>query len=351
MDNASRCPQSHTLLICLGEGFALLKDVEDRAERQRRNWIEAYRGLGDAGAVCRRFGVSRPTLRKWLRRLEQEGEAGLRARSRRPRHSPALKIDETLETIIIGIRRERRLGVKRIRNELRRLHTVRLSVATIHKVLVRHGLNNLLTRKRARHKPKRYERPVPGDRVQMDTCKIRPGVYQFTAIDDCSRYLVAGLSRRRSAAATLTFLDQVLEEMPFSVQRIQTDRGTEFFAEEVQRRLIDETIRFRPIPPRSPHLNGKVERAQRTCLEEFWGATDPKAADIGDQLALWVHHYNWHRSHESLHGDTPIDRVCQLADKTPLWAAVGDAYDASKERIKIRHHAVDVALQALKPSL
>ncbi|HLY89726.1 MAG TPA: hypothetical protein VKQ27_12140 [Acetobacteraceae bacterium] len=58
MDNALRCPQSHNLIICLGEGFALLKDVEDRAERQRRNWIEAYRGLGDAGAVCRRFGVS-----------------------------------------------------------------------------------------------------------------------------------------------------------------------------------------------------------------------------------------------------------------------------------------------------
>lgn len=93
-----------------------------------------------------------------------------------------MKIDETLETIIIGIRRERRLGVKRIRNELQRLHTVRLSVATIHRVLVRRVLNNLPSRKRARHKPKRYERAVPRDRVQMDTCKIRPGVYQFTAI-------------------------------------------------------------------------------------------------------------------------------------------------------------------------
>ena len=81
------------------------------------------------------------------------------------------------------------------------------------------------------------------------------------------------------------------------------------------------------------------------------GVTDPKAADIGEQLALWIHHYNWHRSHESLHGDTPIDRVCQLTHQTPLWAAVGDAYDASKEQIKIRHHAVDIALQALKPSL
>jgi hypothetical protein len=111
---------------------------------------------------------------------------------------------------------------------------------------------------------------------------------------------------------------------------------------------MDEAIRFRPIPPRSPHLNGKVERAQRTTLVEFWAATDPKAGDVGDQLALWVHHYNWHRSHESLDGDTPIERVCQRADKTPLWAAVSDAYEPAKEHIQVRQCAVEIALRALK---
>ena len=215
-------------------------------------------------------------------------------------------------------------------------------------VLMRHGANVLPPRKRSRHKPKRYSRPVPGDRVQMDTCKIGSGLYQFAAIDDCSRFLVAALARRRSASATLTFLDQVLDEMPFSIQRIQTDRGTEFFAEAVQRRLMAEAIRFRPIRPRSPHLNGKVERAQRTILEEFWAATDPKSADIAEQLALWVHHYNWHRSHESLLGDTPIDRVCQRAEMTPLWAAVCDAYEPAKESVQIRDYAVDQALRMLK---
>jgi transposase InsO family protein len=95
----------------------------------------------------------------------------------------------------------------------------------------------------------------------MDVCKIRPGLCQFTAIDDCSRYLVVGLARRPSAAATLTFLDQVLDEMPFAIQRIQTDRGTEFFAEKVQRRLMAETVKFRPIPPRSPQLTDEVEQS------------------------------------------------------------------------------------------
>ena len=240
------------------------------------------------------------------------------------------------------------LARKRLRNELHRLHGVRLSAATVHKVPVQQGLSVLPTRKRARHKPKRYNRPAPGDRVQMDTCKIRPGLYQFTAIDDCSRFLVAGVARRRNAKSTLAFLGQVLDEMPFSIQRIQTDRGAEFFAEEVQRRLMDEAIRFRPIPPRSPHLNGKVEHVQRTVLEEFWDAADAKAADIGEQLAQWASYYNWHRPHESLHGRSPIDPVYQLASQTPLWGEVGEAYDPKKERLRVRVHAVDVALQALK---
>ena len=187
-------------------------------------------------------------MRKWLRRYNAEGEAGLREYSRRPHHSPGLKADKRQEERILELRRERRLGVKRIRNELQRLHETRLSAATIHKVLTRHGLSVLPARKRSRRKPQCYNRPVPVDRVQMDTCKIRPGLYQFTAIDDCSRSLVAGLARRRSAHATLTFLDQVLEEMPFPIQRLQTDPGTEFFAERVQRRLMDEVIRFPAYP-------------------------------------------------------------------------------------------------------
>ena len=324
------------------------KRAADRAVRLRLKWIAAYREFGDAGVVCRRFGISRPTLRKWLRRFDAGGEDGLNELSRRPHSSPAKKVGTEAEEQILALRRERRFGVKRIRAELRRLHNVQLSPSVIHKVLVRHDLNVLPRRKRVRHKPKRYSRPVPGDRVQMDACKIRPGLYQFTAIDDCSRYLVAGLARRPSAAATLAFLDQVVDEMPFAIQRIQTDRGTEFFAEKVQRRLMAETVKFRPIPPRSPHLNGKVERAQRTVLEEFWPTVDARAPDVGDQLAVWVHHYNWDRSHEALGGLCPIDRVCERIDKTPLWGDVDAAYDATRERIHLREYAVDVALRKLK---
>ena len=65
------------------EEFVQLIELKDREERRRLSWIVAYRERPDAGAVCRRFGISRPTLRKWLRRYEAEGEVGLRALSRR----------------------------------------------------------------------------------------------------------------------------------------------------------------------------------------------------------------------------------------------------------------------------
>ena len=97
----------------------------------------------------------------------------------------------------------------------------------------------------------------------MDPCKIAPGLYQFTAVDDCTRYRVLRIYKRRTAANTLDFLDGVMEEMPFPVQRIQTDRGREFFALKVQQKLKEYHIKFRPNKPGSPHLNGKVERSQK----------------------------------------------------------------------------------------
>ncbi len=205
-------------------------------EKARLRWVELYERVRDAGMACRRCGVSRPRLRKWRRRYVARGAAGLTSRSRRPRQS-SCKVRVREEELICSLRRERRLGSKRLRNELLRLHGLRLSAATIHKVLVGHQLNRLPERRPRRHHSCRYSRPIPGDRVQMDVCKIGPGCYQYTAIDDCSRYAVVSLYDRRTAKNTLRFLDKVVEQMPFAIQRIQTDRGREFFAIEVQERL------------------------------------------------------------------------------------------------------------------
>ena len=94
----------------------------DADARTRLGWIRLYEQVGDAGLVCRRCGISRPTLRKWWRRYQAEGEAGLGARSHRPHRSPGRKVLAEQEELILRLRRERKLGIKRLRNELVRRH-------------------------------------------------------------------------------------------------------------------------------------------------------------------------------------------------------------------------------------
>jgi transposase InsO family protein len=314
--------------------------------KARLRWVELYAKTGDAGLVGRRCGISRPTLRKWWRRYLVGGPEGLVEQSRRPKHVASQKVFAEQEALILALRRDRRLGIKQLRNELIRQHDLALSLDTVHRVLVRHGEQVLKRPRRRVRGRRRYSRPVPGDRVQMDVCKIGPGVYQYTAIDDCSRYKVLGVFPRRTAANTLRFLEQVIEEMPFAIQRVQTDRGLEFFAEAVQQRLLDWGIKFRPIRPRSPHLNGKVERTQRADLEEFWCTVDPKAPDVVNRLAEWQHHWNWFRPHTALGGASPIDKIVELIEKTPLQEEAD--LEPAMERIRHPDYRIDQALAAVK---
>jgi transposase InsO family protein len=322
----------------------------DHNVRKRLTWVEMYLDTRDAGYVCRRCGISRPTLRKWFQRYEKQGVDGLQELSRRPQHSPAQKVSSREEGWIIALRKERNLGARRIQSELFRLHECRLSLATIHKVLTRNEVKPL---KRPKRKIgfKRYSRPTPGDRVQMDTMKLAPGLYQYTAVDDCTRFRVLALFKRRTAANTLIFLERLCEEMPFPIQRIQTDRGGEFFALKVQKRLMDWGIKFRPVKPASPHLNGKVERSQKTDLDEFYATADFSDPDLADRLDEWQHHYNWHRPHGSLGGKAPMDRFCELAEETPYSEDVSEKYDPTNEHIRDANYRVDLELQRLKRSV
>ncbi len=85
---------------------------------------------------------------------------------------------------------------------------------------------------------------MPGESVQLDTIKIAPGKYHYTAIDDYSRFVVAEIYPRRKAAITLDFLDFVFDGFPVPLQRIQTDRGIEFMVEVVQLWLMELHTKF-----------------------------------------------------------------------------------------------------------
>ena len=84
---------------------------------------------------------------------------------------------------------------------------------------------------------------------------------------------------------------------------------------------MDHCIKFRPIRPRSPHLNGKVERAQRTDLEEFYVNINLQDPKLRDCLSEWQHFHNWERIHGSI-GMSPIDRYFSLKDDIPFWTEI-----------------------------
>jgi transposase len=194
----------------------------DLEQRKRLKWVRLFEEYGDAGKVCLKCGISRPTLRKWAKRYSEYGIDGLKDQSRKPQRSPNTKVDSSIEKMILDYRNKRKLGARRLQIELQRNEGVKLSLATVHKVLKRNNCKPLSGKRVKERKLIRYSRPVPGERIQMDTCKIAASVYQFTAIDDCTRFQVVKIYPRRTASNTQDFLEKVMEEMPFPIQRVQT---------------------------------------------------------------------------------------------------------------------------------
>src|SRR5215207_9710123 len=139
--------------------------------KMRLQWINAFNQTDDAGVVCRRYSISRPTLRKWVERFNAEGIIGLEEHGKKPKSSPNKKRNEKIALQILELGKTRNLGARRIQSELIRLHDYKLSLSTIQKVLKKLDVKPIVKLRRKKIF-KRYARPIPGDRVQIDTCKI-----------------------------------------------------------------------------------------------------------------------------------------------------------------------------------
>lgn len=104
---------------------------------------------------------------------------------------------------------------------------------------------------------------------------------------------------------------------------------------------MSECIELRPIPPPSPHLNGKVERSQFTDLNESWSDLPPTEDAIDQRIREWQFDYNWRHPLGSLGANTPVDRVAELNEITPLAEEGESAYHETKERRRYREWCVD----------
>ena len=160
-------------------------------------------------------------------------------------------------------------------------------------------------------KPKEYVLVVPGDLVQMDTIDIRPvaGVVlkQFTARDVISKWDVIEARYRATAHTAREFIDTLQRRMPLSVKAIQVDGDPAFYA-EFETACKEKGIALFVLPPRSPKLNGSVERANRTHTQEFYEVSNCSwtIPELNKQVIGWEYVYNCIRPHHALAHKTPL---------------------------------------------
>jgi putative transposase len=295
-----------------------------RDGKRRLSWFRYYYTHGEnASLTCRHFGISRPTFYSWKARFEPRDLRTLESRSSRPRHRRTRTwTTEQVEAVRTLRERYPRWGKDKLQRLLAR-QGIALSVSMVGRILTalqRRGVLRDPPRRLSRRgrrgprpyairKPRDYPVQGPGDLVEIDTLDVRPQAghifKQFSVLDVLSRYSVLELASAATATLAVRALD-ALERLPFPVRAVQIDGGSEFcgaFEAACQQRGLPLFV----LPPRSPKLNGHVERSQRTHSEEFYECTAaaPTLPALRGALTEWEHVYNTVRPHQALGYLTP----------------------------------------------
>ncbi|WP_420081041.1 IS481 family transposase [Streptomyces sp. JL4002] len=280
-----------------------------------------------------RFQVSPTTAQRWAARYRTLGEAGMYDRSSRPHHSPRRTLTRT-ERRIIKVRVLRRWGPARI------AHLLGLVPSTVHRVLTRFGLARPSHLDRATGRPiRRYERDKPGELVHVDIKKLgnipdggghkalgrqagrktRSGTgysYIHTAVDDHSRLAYSEIhtdEKKETATAFWARAQAYFTSVGITVERVLTDNGACYKSHAWRDTLAAAGITHKRTRPYRPQTNGKVERLNRTLLDE-WAYARPYQSEQErrDAFPGWLHSYNHHRGHTALAGKPPASRVPNL---------------------------------------
>ena len=316
--------------------LARLQVELSKKARQRLKWFDYYNSHNhNARLTCRHFDVSPQTFYRWKKRYNPRYPASLEERSHRPQHLRQPTYPLELATAVLKLREQYpRWGKDKLVILLHRDGfncSASMVGRILHKLKVRGVLrepipNHISARKRrwqrpyAIRKPREYVAKQPGDIVEVDTLDVRPlpgiALKHFTARDVISRWDVLEAHTRATSNTASGFIDVLLQRMPFPIRAIQVDGGSEFqdaFERECQKRGIKLFV----LPPRSPKLNGHVERAQRTHTEEFYEVTEANFEIRGLNQALleWEKVYNTIRPHQALGYLTPQQFLEQCQPK------------------------------------
>ena len=259
------------------------KDTQETAFRQR---VLTYQQNGHSVTeTANRYHISRKTVYKWRKRWDGTRES-LEDRSRRPKHSPRQQTEAEIKLvkrqakrykwrdIILAYQGARERGYKR---------SFGCFSKTVRKLQEQKAWK---ARKKRTNKP--YQRAdYPGQKVQVDV-KYVPSecvtdgnkYYQYTAVDECTRWTYRCMYNEHSTHSSIQFLHQLVKACPFQIKRIQTDNGTEWTKQLIANDPKDLTsfelglkvygIEYQRIRVATPRHNGKVERQHRIDQARFY---------------------------------------------------------------------------------
>lgn len=298
--------------------------------------------------AAERFQVSPATASRWAARYRQG--LAMSDRSSRPHLSPR-RTARRLERRIVAVRFTRRWGPHRIAYHLG------VPRSTVGRVLARYRMPLLTDLDQLTGLPVRAPRPVryevqrPGELVHVDIKKLgripdgggwrafgrgsaqdrhagtvrdqaarngaRPSrgyTYLHHAVDDHTRLAYSEIlpdERKETAAGFWGRARQFFTQAGITVKAVMTDNGSCYRSRVFEAALAD--IKHRRTRPYRPQTNGKVERFNRTLAAEWAYArhylSDESRAATYD---TWLHHYNHHRPHTGIGGQTPAQRVHNL---------------------------------------
>jgi transposase InsO family protein len=301
--------------------------------------------------AAERFQVSRPTATRWRDRYLELGPAGMADRSSRPHSSPR-RTPQPLVRKIVHLRWKQRLGPVAIAAR------VGLAPSTVHRILVACRINRRWHVDRATGEPiRRYEMTRPGELVHVDIKKLgnipdgggwrvhgrdqgarnssahrdpgrprkvpgRPNLgycYVHSAIDGYTRLAYSEALDDETAATALAFWARArtfFASHGITVERVLTDNGSAYVSHAWRDEHAALGIKHSRTRVRRPQTNGKVERLNRTLLEE-WAYKRLYTSEKARRAALsgWLHRYNHHRPHTALKNLPPITRCTNVPEQ------------------------------------
>lgn len=286
--------------------------------------------------VAAEMGISRKTVTKWWRRFQDEGLGGLEDRSSRPQRCPH-RTPAPVEQKILRLRTRRKLGPARISSILD------VPASTVHQVLVRAGMNRIAWMDRPTGQViRRIHTDRPGELVHVDVKKlgrIPPGGgwrmrgrenvpdssttrvgydYVHSAIDAHTRLAFSEIhadERGPTCAGFWGRAEAFFAQHNIRIEAVLSDNAKNYLGKDFTAAL--GLIEHRRIRPRRPQTNGKVERFNRTLLDE-WAYVRLYRSNAERTRALdrFLHTYNHHRGHTSLGGRSPISATNQPGQHT-----------------------------------